>query len=155
MHEISMELIFSIAAVIIAFISLVTALYVGKKQIWAALLEKRIEVIDAYEQFVFRELESWEWNGSMQTVSRYSLVQLISLFSESDIKELYDRTKRDSSIINKLHGDIEYAKRHDTCQGRDIEQIEDEISDQIEQLQNYFINQKDVLYKKWIKWHFI
>ena len=155
MHEISMELIFSIAAVIIAFISLVTALYVGKKQIWAALLEKRIEVIDAYEQFVFRELESWEWNGSMQTVSRYSLVQLISLFSESDIKELYDRTKRDSSIINKLHGDIEYAKRHDTCQGRDIEQIEDEISDQIEQLQNYFINQKDVLYKKLIKWHFI
>lgn len=155
MCEISMELIFSIVAVIIAFISLVTALYVGKKQIWAALLEKRIEVIDAYEQFIFSELGSWEWNGSMQTVSRYSLVQLMSLFSESDVKELYNRTKRDSLTINKLHGDIDYAKRHDTCRGRDIDQIEEEISDQVEKLQNYFIDQKDVLYKKWIRWHFI
>lgn len=69
----------AVAAVIVAFI-----IYQRQKNI--ALFERRTQILDDFERFVYSVLPNWEWDGSMTLVTKYSEIEIEALFDESIVK---------------------------------------------------------------------
>ena len=133
----------AVAAVIVAFI-----IYQRQKNI--ALFERRTQIMDDFERFVYSVLPNWEWDGSMTLVTKYSEIEIEALFDESIVKLQEDIIKAAESC-SALIGDIDHAKRTGTCHAKADLELECEKLSIQENIRKDFTDKRAYAYKKWFK----
>lgn len=141
--------IISIAAIVVSIVAVIVSLRIAAKQNKISLLYKRIEILESIEYFIYKDLESWEWDGEMREISRFSTGQIQCLFDKAFCnyyKDLLDDCKK----ANELFGDFAHAQRRGDCNGRTADQIEAEKEQLFREIEKKFDAEKDRVYKKWI-----
>ena len=133
----------AVAAVIVAVI-----IYQRQKRI--ALFDRRMQILNDFEQFVFSVLPNWEWDGSKSMVTKYSEKEIEALFDERIVKLQKDIITA-SNTCNKLIGDIDCAKRKGTCHDKTEFELEEEKITIEEKIGEEFKNERAFAYKKWLK----
>jgi hypothetical protein len=129
------------------FISINTA----KRQNKIALFEKRQRIYDDLDDYVNRQLISWEFDLSkIELFYRYSPAHIEALF-DSKIKDFRIYLEKVSYQINMLWGDYEYAKNKGNCNGKDEFEIEDEIQNLCDEVTVRFRGLKDKGFPKYFK----
>lgn len=101
-----------------------------------ALFEKRQRVYDDLDDYVNRQLISWEFDLSkVAFFDHYSSAYIGALFDD-DIKNFRGYLEEISGQINVLQGDYDRAMEKGTCNGRnemeigaEIQRLNDEVLD--------------------------
>ena len=132
----------AVAAVIAAI-----CIYFRQKKI--ALFERRTQILNDFEDFIFNVLPNWEWNGSTKLVTKYSEQEIATLFDEEYVN-LQKDILQVADICNRLIGDIDYAKRHGTCHDKMYFELEDEKISHEKELGIRFIKKRGEAYEKWL-----
>ena len=133
----------AIAAVIVAVI-----IYQRQKRI--ALFDRRTQILNDFERFVYSVLPNWEWDGSIILVTKYSEGEIEALFDDSIVKLQKDIIKA-AELCNVLIGDINYAKRKGTCHDKTEFELEDERIAIEKKISKDFTDRRAFAYKKWLK----
>lgn len=133
----------AVGAVIVAVI-----IYQRQKKI--ALFDRRTQILDDFEQFVYSVLPNWEWDGSMTLVTKYSEKEIEALFYESIVNLQKDIIKA-AELCNVLIGDIDHAKRKGTCHDKTEFELEDEKNAIEKKISKNFTDKRASAYKKWLK----
>lgn len=89
------------------------------------MIEKRTEAFEKIKNYVDC-LPSWEFDYAWFEALGLSETEIRALFDKK-FEAFYVRLKHNSKEINILRGDCDYAKNHGQCNGRDENEIEDEI----------------------------
>lgn len=140
---------------IISFILSVIAIWISistaKRQNKIALLEKRQQVYDDLDNYVNRQLPSWEFDLSKtEFFYHYSPTYIEALF-DSKIKDFIEYLKKVSGQINMLWGDYEHAKNKGNCNGRDEIEIETEIQSLCDEVKDKFFTLREDMFSKYLK----
>lgn len=143
------EVVLSLCTVILSIIAVIVSVYTTRKQNKIALFEKRMFVFDKIENYV-ANLYLWEFDFSWFLKLSLNKTQILSLF-DTDFLEFYNYLEIKSKKINELRGDSAYAREKGSCKNRNEEQIEDEISELIKQVDSRFEKLKDRVYNKFFK----
>ena len=75
-------MIFTAMSGVGAVVGVVAAICIFYRQKKIALFERRMKILNDFEQFVFVVLRDWNWNGSTTLVSKYSEQEVALLFNE-------------------------------------------------------------------------
>lgn len=140
----------SIIAAIASVIAIIVAIGIAKTQKNISLLENRIRILNAIEDFVNNRISNWEWNGSLDPIDNYSK-ETVRIFFDEEFSEFFEGIKSKAKQVNILIGNIEFAKTHGTCHDKLPEEIETEIHDIVEKISADMKKQRDRAYRKWIK----
>lgn len=133
----------AVAAVIVAII-----IYQRQKKI--ALFDRRTQILNDFERFVYSVLPNWEWDGTMTLVTKYSEKEVEALFDESIVKLQKDIIKAAESC-SILNGDIDHAKKKGTCHDKTEFELEDEKNAIEKKICEDFTDKRAFAYKKWLK----
>ena len=132
----------------IAAVIATVCIYYRQKKI--ALFDRRMQILNDFERFVFNVLPSWEWKGQTDLITKYSEQEVVALFNE-EYSALQQNIIQTAESCNLLIGDMEHAKSHGTCHNKTDYEIEDEIINLEKELQARFIQKRGEAYKKWLK----
>lgn len=149
MYDIIM-LAFSAMSGICALIAVIVAIVIYKRQKRIALFERRAQILNDFENFVFLVLPDWDWNGNISKVKKYSEREIESLF-DSGMVDLQNEILKSAESCNKIIGDIHYAKRHGTCNGKTESELEKEKEMIEEKIGELFTTKRAKANDKWLK----
>lgn len=117
----------SLLAIFISSVAIFCTVSLTKRQNRVALFEKRQKVLDDIEDFVVRQLPSWELPISdARLFYQYSEAYMKALFEE-DVSDFYIKLKGNYEKVLILWGDYKYAESHGECHGKNESIIEEEI----------------------------
>lgn len=137
----------SISSIVLSFIAIVISIKVAKKQNSISLLEQRIKMLDSIEAFC-KSLYNWEFDLSRH--KKIGKSQIVALFNKKAYEQ-YQKIYSYGETINNLYGDLEFAKRHDTCNDRTMDDIQKEIFDNAENCEKIFGELKETIFEKYIR----
>lgn len=143
-------MIFTAMSGVGAVVGVVAAICIFYRQKKIALFERRMKILNDFEQFVFVVLRDWNWNGSTTLVSKYSEQEVALLFNE-EYSELQKDILEVAKKCNDFNGDIDHAKRHGTCNDKTEDELEKEKNNYEEALGRRFTQKRGEAYKKWLK----
>lgn len=130
-------LIFTTMSGIGAIGAVIVGLYIFFRQKKISLFQRRRQILDDYECFLFDELPNWEWDGKCNRIIRYSDEEIKTLFDESFLS-LKLNILSTAEKCNQLLGDIQYAKNHGSCNGKTDYDIECDLTKMIRNTQNEY-----------------
>lgn len=122
-------------------------IYFRQKKI--ALFERRMQILNDFEAFVFNILPTWTWDGSVKLVAKYSEQEVTALFNK-EFAELQKDILQTAEICNTLRGDIEHAKRRGTCHNKTESELEAEKIAYEDELGNRFKEKRGIACKEWL-----
>lgn len=143
-------MIFTAMSGVGAVTGVIAAICIFFRQKKIALFERRMKILNDFEQFVFVVLRDWNWNGSTTLVSKYSEQEVSLLFNE-EYSELQKDILEVAKKCNDLNGDIDHAKRHGTCNNKTEDELQKEKNNYEEALGGRFTQKRGEAYKKWLK----
>lgn len=143
-------MIFTAMSGVGAVVGVVAAICIFYRQKKIALFERRMKILNDFEQFVFVVLRDWNWNGSTTLVSKYSEQEVALLFNE-EYSELQKDILEVAKKCNDFNGDIDHANRHGTCNNKTEDELEKEKNNYEEALGRRFTQKRGEAYKKWLK----
>ena len=91
-------MIFTAMSGVGAVTGVIAAICIFFRQKKIALFERRMKILNDFEQFVFVVLRDWDWDGSTTLVSKYSEQEVALLFNE-EYSELQKDIFTDSIYI--------------------------------------------------------
>ena len=143
-------MIFTAMSGIGAVVAVIVAVIIYQRQKKIALFDRRTQILNDFERFVFSVLPNWEWDGSMTLVAKYSEKEIEALFDESIVKLQKDIINAAKSC-NSLIGDIDYAKRKGVCHDKTEFELENEKIVIEKRISKLFTDYRASAYKKWLK----
>ena len=146
----TITLIVSIASALVAIVAILVAIGIANSQKRISLLEYRMRILSDLETFVNDVMFSAEWHGSMYPYIKYSKQQIAILFDE-EFADFYVQIDSFAEKYAEKLGDEDYANK----KGEFKVKSPDEVQVERERMENDFANefneQRDRVYKKWIK----
>ena len=143
-------LIFTAMSGIGAFVAVIAAVCIYYRQKKIALFDRRMQILNDFERFVFDVLPNWKWQGQNDLITKYSDQEVVALFNE-EYRVLRQEIIDMASRCNTLIGDINYAKEHGTCRNKTETELEDEKIALEKELQSNFSIKRGEATRKWLK----
>lgn len=140
-------MIFTAMSGIGAVAAVVATICVYFRQKRIALFERRIQILNDFENFVFNILPDWNWEGTTKLVEKYSEQEIAVLFNKEYV-ELQKDILRTAQTCNILIGDINYAQNHGTCHNKTENELAEEKRICENELGNRFKNKRGEAYGK-------
>lgn len=143
--------ILTIISIFLSVIAICISISTTKRQNKIALFEKRQRVYDDLDNYVNKQLSSWEFDLSkIEFFYNYSSTYIEALY-DSKIKDFIEYLEKVSSQINMLWGDYNHAKNKGNCNGRDESEIEAEIQSLCDEVNDKFCTLRDDEFSKYFK----
>ena len=143
-------LVFTILSGVGACASCIITLYIFIRQKSIALFECRMKILRDLEYYIFYQISNWESIIDLSLFRKISHEEVTALFDDQ-FGNSYDEMYRIVKRINVLRGDEKFASRHDTCNGKDLEYIQNEIMNEQDKLEKCFLKEKQRIIKKIVK----
>lgn len=143
-------MIFTAMSGIGAMAAVIVAVIIYQRQKKIALFDRRTQILNDFERFVYSVLPNWDWDGTMTLVTKYSENEVEALFDESIAKLQKDIIKAAESC-NVLIGDIDHAKRKGTSHNKTEFELKDEKIAIETKIREDFTDKRAFAYKKWLK----
>lgn len=143
-------LIFTAMSGIGAFTAVIATVCVFYRQKKIALFDRRMQILNDFENFVFNVLPNWEWQGQTNLITKYSEKEVVALFNE-EYGELQKDIIKTADSCNMLIGDIEHARSHGVCHNKTDFELEEEKTNLEKELQTRFSEKRGKAYEKWLK----
>ena len=143
-------MVFTAMSGIGAMAAVIVAVIIYQRQKKIALFDRRTQILNDFERFVYSVLPNWDWDGTMTLVTKYSENEVEALFDESIAKLQKDIIKAAESC-NVLIGDIDHAKRKGTCHNKTEFELKDEKIAIETKIREDLTDKRAFAYKKWLK----
>ena len=143
-------MIFTAMSGIGACVAVIVAVVIYKRQKTIALFDRRTQILNDFEHYIFDELRNWDWDGNTRAISKYTRSEVVALFDES-YGQLQDDILKTANECSILFGDIKHAERHGECHGKTADEIEDEKIRKENALGERFKEKRDKANHKWLK----
>lgn len=143
--------IFATITIFLSAIAICISITAIKHQNKIALFEKRIQVYNDLDDYINDQLTSWEFVlTEIKLFHQYTPAYIEALF-DSKTKDFRVYLKNVSKQIDKLRGDYRHAQSKGSCNGRDENEIEDEIQKLIDDVETRFYKLKGDTFSKYLK----
>ncbi len=132
-----------------AVAAVVAAICIYSRQKKIALFERRTQILNDFEHFVFDIFPKWSWDGSTELITKYSEQEIATLFNE-DYVNLQKDILQVAYTCNLLIGDIDHAKTHGSCHNKTESELEKEKITREKELGMQLRKKRAEAYKKWL-----
>ena len=143
-------MIFTAMSGIGACVAVIVAIVIYRRQKKIALFDRRVQILNDFEHFLFDIMPNWELNGKDDLVSRYTENEITALFDES-YATLQATIIKGADEYDTLLNGIEGAKSNGSWNGKSESDLEDEKDKKLKRLQSQFKQKRNAAYDKWLK----